>query len=193
MMARQSSQGGFHLSGRRRPTRRTAFTLFEMVLAVALSVALVALIGTAIDLYLTQVDNSRTEVEEAQLARSILAMIADDIRAATIYKPQDTSAIAQLLANSASFDVDSIDDERRGGSGGGGSTGATGMSVSGASSGASSSGGSVGGSSSGASLGGQVTESESTMPLGLNGTIDELVVDSTRLPTREELFATVTR
>jgi hypothetical protein len=30
------------------------------------------------------------------------------------------------------------------------------------------------------------------MPLGLNGTINELFVDSTRLPSREELFATVT-
>ena len=30
------------------------------------------------------------------------------------------------------------------------------------------------------------------MPLGLNGSLDELYVDSTRLPRREELFATAT-
>ena len=59
---------------------------------------LLALIGTAINLYLMQVDASRTRVEEAQLARSILAMIADDLRATSIYQPQDTSAIAQLMA-----------------------------------------------------------------------------------------------
>jgi hypothetical protein len=39
---------------------------------------------------------------------------------------------------------------------------------------------------------GGVTQPESEMPLGLNGTITELYVDSTRLPRREELFATVT-
>ena len=164
-----------------------------MVLAIALSVALVALIGTAIDLYLTQIDASRNQVEEAQLARSILAMIADDVRAATIYQPQDTSSIAQLLASTSSFDVDSIDDERQGGSGGTGGTGGTGTTFGSGSSGGSTSGGGLGGSTAGMpSMGGQVSEPESAMPLGLNGTINELYVDSTRLPRREELFATVT-
>ena len=59
---------------------RNAFTLFELILAIGLSVALVSLIGTAIDLYLTRVDKSRLQVEEAQLARTVLAMIADDLR-----------------------------------------------------------------------------------------------------------------
>jgi hypothetical protein len=180
-------------SGEQR-AKRTGFTLFELVLAIALSVALVALIGTAIDLYLTQIDASRTHVEEAQLARSILSMIADDIRAATIYQPQDTSAISQLLASTSSFDVDSIDDERQGGSGGTGGTGTSFGSGSsgGSSSGGSASGGGLGGSSSGLSSMGGVTEPESAMPLGLNGDINKLYVDSTRLPRREELFATVT-
>jgi uncharacterized membrane protein YgcG len=179
--------------------KRTAFTLFELVLAIALSVALVALIGTAIDLYLNQIDASRTHVEEAQLARSILSMIADDIRAATIYQPQDTSAISQLLASTSSFDVDSIDDERQGGTGGTGGTGTTfgaaasgGSASGGGGSGGSASGGGLGGLSSGVPSMGGVTQPESEMPLGLNGTIDKLYVDSTRLPRREELFATVT-
>jgi uncharacterized membrane protein YgcG len=164
-----------------------------LVLAIALSVALVALIGTAIDLYLTQVDSSRTEVEEAQLARSILAMIADDIRAATIYQPQDTSSIAQLLASTSSFDVDAIDDARQGGSGGGGASGGTGTTSGSGSFGSSTSGGgSLGGLSSGMSSTGGVATVESEMPLGLNGTIDELYVDATRLPRQEELFGTVT-
>jgi uncharacterized membrane protein YgcG len=175
-------------------TSRNAFTLLELVLAIALSVALVALIGTAINLYLTQVDSSRSQVEEAQLARSILAMIADDVRAATIYQPQDTSGIAQLMASTASFDVDSIDDERQGGSGGSGGQGGTGTTFGSGSSGGGSSGGGTGGSTQGLSPagGGGVTQPESAMPLGLNGSINELYVDSTRLPRREELFATVT-
>jgi uncharacterized membrane protein YgcG len=192
-----------HANSTRRQTRPaarpSAFTLFELILAIALSVTLVALIGTAINLYLTRVDGSRTQVEEAQLARSILAMIADDFRAATVYQPQDTSAIAQLLASTAAFDVDSIDDERQGSGGGGGSTSSGAPSGSsslggGGSGGSGSSGGlGSGGLSTGmSSTGGQSTESDTTLPLGLSGTVNEVYVDSTRLPRREELFATVT-
>ena len=42
-------------------------TLFELILAIGLSSALLALIGTAINLYLVRVDASRSRVEEAQL------------------------------------------------------------------------------------------------------------------------------
>src|SRR6187551_439616 len=88
---------------------RAGFTLFEVILAIALASVLLTLIGTAINLYLFQVDAGRTRVEEAQLARSVLSMIADDIRATTVYKPQDTSGIAQLMAKSATYNVDDID------------------------------------------------------------------------------------
>ncbi len=178
------------------PFSRPAFTLFELILAIALSAVLLSLIGTAINLYLMRVDADRTRVEEAQLARSVLAMIADDIRAAAIYQPQDTSAIAQLMAAGTPFDVDSIDDARQASSspsnlGSPGGTGAVGKvaSLSGSSSSASSSKSSGGSSSSGES---SSEESEETMPLGLSGTAEELYVDVTRLPRLEELFATVT-
>src|SRR6478672_9354621 len=88
---------------------RAGFTLFEVILAIALAAVLLTLIGTAINLYLVQVDAGRTRVEEAQLARSILTMIADDIRATTIYQPQDTSAISQLMQQTAKYNVDDID------------------------------------------------------------------------------------
>jgi uncharacterized membrane protein YgcG len=208
----------FQANDLRRPLHfapRTAFTLFELILAIALSVMLVALIGAAINLYLTRVDTSRTEVEEAQLARSILTMIADDLRATAIYKPQDMSAIQQLAAASAAFDVDSIDDERRsggggggggggsgsggGGSGGGGSSSPGGAPSSGTGGGSSGGGGSSMGGGSGMSSGGGtssmsggVVTTDSTMPLGLSGTLTEMYVDTIRLPRREELFATMT-
>jgi type II secretory pathway pseudopilin PulG len=178
--------------------RRRAFTLFELILAIALSVTLVALIGTAINLYLMRVDASRSEVEESQLARSILAMIADDIRSTAVYQPQDISAIAALAANSDAFDVDSIDDERRGGSGGSGQQGgaATGVTSPSATGGSGSSagtgGGSMGAGSGSFASGGGAATTESTLPLGLSGTLTELYVDTTRLPSREELFATAT-
>jgi type II secretory pathway pseudopilin PulG len=166
---------------------RGGFTLFELILAIALSATLLALIGTAINLYLLRVDTSRTRVEEAQLARAILTMIADDIRAAAIHQSQDTSAIAEMMASGTDFDVDSIDEPGRdspgGTSGPGSSAGAGGSS--------SSLGGSGSPAGSSATSGGQQTP-DSEIPLGLNGSLAELYVDVARLPRRDELFGTIT-
>lgn len=179
--------------------QRRGFTLFELILAVALGATLLSLIGTAINLYLTRVDADRTRVEEAQLARSVLSMITEDIRLASVYQRQDTEAIAQLMAAGTPFDVDSIDQAREVMSASGGGTGGTvGVGGTGGVGGAKSagsasslSGGSSGGSSS-SSSGGSTEEAEEQMPLGLNGAVNELYVDVTRLPRQEELFATVT-
>lgn len=178
--------------------RRAGFTLFELIIAIALAAVLLALIGTAINLYLTRTDRDRTRVEEAQLARSVLTMIADDIRAATVYQKQDTSAIAALMAAGTPYDTDDFDKARvatvaAGKAGGLNSPGkltalggsAAGGAASGSSSGSSASGASAGG-------GGGDQESDDTMPLGLSGDSEQLWVDATRLPRQEELFATVT-
>jgi type II secretory pathway pseudopilin PulG len=185
--------------------RRNAFTLFELILAIALSAALLALIGMAINLYLTRVANSRDRVEEAQLARSILSMIADDLRATAIYQPQDVTDVAQLMAQSTTFDVDSIDAARSGSTGGTSSSGTTGgisSLTAGAGGGATGltspggSGGTTGSGSTGASSGSGLTSGaadyESEMPLGINGAISELYVDIERLPGGDELFGTLT-
>jgi hypothetical protein len=173
---------------------RHAFTLFELILAIALSVALLALIGTAINLYLLRVDASRTNVEEAQLARSVLAMIADDLRATTIYKPQDTSAIATLISSSGSFDVDSIDDPEGGDNGGGGGGGGGGSGRAGGA-GAAGVAGAAGSTTGGSTAGGSgastsMSAEDLTMPLGLNATLSELYVDVEHPPSMEELFRT---
>lgn len=163
------------------------FTLFEVILAISLAAVLLTLIGTAINLYLVQVDAGRTRVEEAQLARSILTMISDDIRATTVYIPQDTSAIAQLMASTAKYDVDEID--KAAAASGGVSKASALSSVGGVSalSSVAALGGS--GSSSGSTEG---ADTDTTLPLGINGSIEELYVDATRLPKQEEIFGTVT-
>ena len=174
--------------------RRRGFTLFELILAMALSAMLLALIGTAINLYLMRVDASRTRVEEAQLARSILAMIADDIRATTIYEPQDTSAIAELMASSRSADDDDDDgpddDGATEGPDGVGGTGSSGGAMTIGTSTSSSGGDSS--SSDSSSNSDSSEEADDTLPLGLSGTLAELYIDVTRLPRREELFGTIT-
>jgi uncharacterized membrane protein YgcG len=174
--------------------RRTAFTLFELILAIALSGVLLALIGAAINLYLMRVDASRDRVEEAQLARSILSMIADDLRATAIYQPQDVSSVQQLMSESASFDVDSIDEERDDSSPSlGGTSSPGGAGTAGTVGGAGSSSGLGGNSGSGSGGGGATTQiADSDMPLGLNGTLAEMYVDVARLPTGDELFNTLT-
>jgi uncharacterized membrane protein YgcG len=165
-------------------SKHAAFTLFELILAIALSVVLLALIGAAINLYLLQVDASRTYTEEAQLARSILAVIADDLRGTSVYKAQDTSGIASLISASSEFDVDSIDAENPGSNSGGGSSFGT-TSAFGTNSGGSSSG-------SGFSSSGSSEENDLTPALGINGTMEELLVDVERLPRLEQLFRTTT-
>jgi prepilin-type N-terminal cleavage/methylation domain-containing protein len=177
------------------PTRR-GFTLFELILAIALSAVLLALIGMAINLYLTRVATSRDRVEEAQLARSILAMIADDLRATAIYHSQDVSGVAQLMAESAAFDVDSIDAARSGSTTApGGTSGAGGVGTSGGATTTGSTLGSLGASGAGASSGDSSAASagaDISMPLGVNGGIEELYVDIGRLPRGDELFGTLT-
>jgi prepilin-type N-terminal cleavage/methylation domain-containing protein len=64
--------------------RRNGFTLMEVVLAIALTAVVVYLLTTAIELYLFCVDASRTRVESAQLARTILDQIADDLASARL-------------------------------------------------------------------------------------------------------------
>lgn len=68
------------------------FTLLEVVLAIGLCGAVMALLTTAIDLYLVRVDTSRTQVETAQLARALLNQMADDLRAVRFSSSAGTSS-----------------------------------------------------------------------------------------------------
>lgn len=166
---------------------RSAFTLFELILAIALSATLLALIGTAINLYLVRMDTSRMRVEEAQLARSILATIAADLRAASVYQTQDISAVSQLAMQAVPFDPDTIDQsgefspsalQQPGTTGPGGPT-PIGPE-------ADPDGGD--GSSDPSSENSQ--ETSTTSAPGLNGLVNELLLDVTRLPRLDELFPT---
>jgi prepilin-type N-terminal cleavage/methylation domain-containing protein len=56
------------------PPRR-AFTLFELILAIALSATLLALIGTAINLYLIRVDAGRKMVFDSFIDRLLLYLL----------------------------------------------------------------------------------------------------------------------
>jgi prepilin-type N-terminal cleavage/methylation domain-containing protein len=143
--------------------RRRAFTLLELILAIALSAILLVLIGTSINLYLVQADASRTLVEEAQLARNVLEMIAEDLRQSVVYRPQDTSAMAELASQFEEQDVDEITSS----AGGSGGSGASGF-------------GSASASSSGS--GSTISQEDLPAPHGIQGGLEEIIIDSHRLP-----------
>jgi type II secretory pathway pseudopilin PulG len=77
----------------KRQRKEPGFTLLEVVLAIGLCGAVMALLTSAIDLYLVRVDTSRTRVETAQLARALLNEIADDLRAARYSTKNSSSAL----------------------------------------------------------------------------------------------------
>lgn len=94
---------------RRACSPQRGFSLIELVLAIGLSIALVALLGLAINLHLVRLEESRSTVEQAQVARAILDRIVADLRGATMAPSQDVSALMTAAESSAQFDVDEVD------------------------------------------------------------------------------------
>jgi type II secretory pathway pseudopilin PulG len=71
---------------------RRGFTLVEVVLAIGLTAMVVYLLSTATELYLANVDASRTRVETAQLARTLLNHIANDLANVRVSPPAGGSS-----------------------------------------------------------------------------------------------------
>lgn len=80
---------------------RLGMTLLELILALSLSVLIMAAIGMAINLHMKTLHARRTNVEEAQLAQQVLRRLANDLRSAVQYQVIDFSAIEQLASGQA--------------------------------------------------------------------------------------------
>lgn len=168
--------------------QRSAFTLLELILSLALTAVIAGLIGSLIQLYLVNQETGRDSVRQAQMARAILNMIAEDVRTTVRYQKFDTSGLVQLLSTDT-------------GSGGGGASGggasAGGVSGGGAPSGGAPSGGASGGGapSGGASDGGASGASTSTapaaLPPGIYGSSTSIEIDVSRLPRPDEYYPTM--
>ena len=78
-------------------TARSGFTLLELLLALSLSVVILMAIGMAIHLHMRSLDSRRTYLEESQLARSVLRIMADDIRSVALRYEQDVSSVEELM------------------------------------------------------------------------------------------------
>ncbi len=81
--------------------KRNGYTLVELLLALGLSVAVIAGIATAIQIYLVSLTRQQAAVERNQIARALLTMIENDIRAGIQYKSADYSGLDNLLATQA--------------------------------------------------------------------------------------------
>ena len=79
--------------------QRSAFTLLELILSLALTAVIAGIIGSLVQLYLTNQQTGRDSVRQAQLARAVLNMIAEDVRTTVRYQAFDTSGLAQLLSS----------------------------------------------------------------------------------------------
>ena len=71
------------------------FSLLEVILALALSVVIIAAIAYAVHLYMLTLTRQQGDIERKQVARSII-MIHNDLRGAIQYKPQDYSGLENL-------------------------------------------------------------------------------------------------
>ena len=155
-----------------------AFTLMEIVLAIGLTSVVMYLLMTAIELYMVRVDSSRSRVESAQLARTILDQMAADIAATRLYAPQ-----SQGMGGGGGFTSGGGggNGQNGGGSGQGGQSGGNQNGAGGGFGGGTNSGGGTsnyGGSGS--------SSSSSTLPptevQGVFGEVDQLRIDRSAVP-----------
>ena len=93
---------------------RMAFTLLEVLLTLAMSVVLMALIGSAFQFYAVDMNVRNMDIQQTQLASAVMQMIEDDMRATLHSEPSDMSGLESLLA--ASFGEE--EGSGQGGSGG---------------------------------------------------------------------------
>ena len=159
-----------------------AFTLMEIVLAIALTSVVMYLLMTAIELYMIRVDSSRGRVESAQLARTILDQMAADLAAMRLDPP------AAAASGGAGGGQPSGGQQAGGGqSGGGNQTGqsqSTGPGQQGAGGGYGGTGGS-GSNTGGASGNAGSTAGSALVPAtthGIFGTVEELRIDRAAPP-----------
>lgn len=79
---------------------RTAFTLLEVILSLALIVVATALIGSLMQIFARNFATRGDDIRREQLARALLSQIADDIRGVVLPQEYDSSVLEQLMGSS---------------------------------------------------------------------------------------------
>jgi type II secretory pathway pseudopilin PulG len=167
-----------------RSMRRPAYTLLELLLSLALAAVIAVLIGNLVQMYLINQENGTDNVRQAQIARALLNMIAEDVRTTVRHQTFDASGLQQLLSG----------DTGGGGGGGGSSPGGASPASAGSGGGPSSappapssrSSGSAGSSMSSSSD--MSSTAVAPLPPGIYGTSTSIEIDVSRLPRPDEYY-----
>jgi len=173
-------------------------------LALGLTAVVSILIGGLVQLFLVNETRGRDTVRQAQMARAILNMIAEDIRTTVRYYPYDTSGLDQMLGSAMNNATGGALGALTGAAGGGGATGG-GLAGGGAAGGGAAGGGASGGAATGGGLsgsaigsmagggaGGQMTAgagatgSPAAIAPGIFGAASSIEIDVSRLPRPDE-------
>ena len=77
-------------------TRRSCFTLIEVLVAVTLTAFLLGMISSVIYLNVRVLKRQQDSIERSQIGRNVMAMIKSDIRNAFQYKPADVTGLDAL-------------------------------------------------------------------------------------------------
>ena len=77
---------------------RRGHTLLELILALSLTILVVLSIATAIRLYMMTLTEQQRAIERKQIARAVVEMISNDLRAGIQYKAADYSDLENLVA-----------------------------------------------------------------------------------------------
>ena len=177
-------------SCKKRHAVTTGFTLMEIVLAIALTSVVMYLLMTAIELYMVRVDSSRSRVESAQLARTLLDQIAADLTATRLYAPQSATMGGGQGGAGAGQAGGGGGASNGGGEGASGSGSASGIGSGGANGGGPSGG--FGGSGAGSSTGGGSSALPSSDVQGIYGTVEQLRIDRAAYPNWQRAAREVT-
>jgi type II secretory pathway pseudopilin PulG len=186
--------------------KRAAYTLLELLLALALSVIIVGAITSAISVFLVNLNRQQRSLEQKQVARSVLGIFSNDFRAGLQYKAIDVSGIENLSASQALIaglggggspagggtdtggtggDAGDGGGDGGGGDGGGGEGGGDG-------SGGTDGGSAGGGSTSGGESADPPPEDTATFRPALIGSATALSIDISRLPRLDQYHALLT-
>lgn len=155
---------------------RSAFTLIELLLSLALIVVATALVGSLMQMFSRNFATRGDDIRREQLARALLTKIADDIRAVVLPQEYDSSVLEQLLGASGGASASSA-------------TADTSSTSSLASSTSPPDSANTTGSASGEDLSTMVT---TNLPPGIYGDQYTLIVDVSRIPRPDEYIMQTT-
>ena len=83
--------------GLRRNDKRRGYTLLELLISLALTLVVMGIIANSIRLYMVTMSKHQAAIERRIVARAVLDMIRNDLRAAMQYKDNDYSGLNDLL------------------------------------------------------------------------------------------------